>query len=148
MVLVEHINIIAEDNKFILFLQTKEGCYYQYIDKDSAQKIIDNINNNANCNSCVLNKDQQAILHSNPEIKGSWEDILPQAKEVYIQKELLDFIPTQEHQEFVENLITREKMYDKSLDIKRKIELLTEAVADERFEDAATIRDEIDRDNG
>ncbi len=148
MVLVEYINIIAEEDKFVLFLQTKQGDYHQYVSKEFMEKfstISKTTSDKFIC--CLLKKGQEATLYSkhNAEKNSHWEDILLQAVQtntpIFLQEELLEFTPSQAHQDFVDGI--HEELSNKTLE--DKINLLMQAVADERFEEAALIRDEIDK---
>lgn len=160
MVLVEQIHVMNEDSKHILYFQTEKGFYSQTINNNLADKITGIINNRDNKNShlissssnCTLLKGQIAMVDTNgSQQKNTWEESLPVALEsgfpIYVESQLLynDFCcENQEHQAFVDELIREEQLFDKSMKIKKYIQQLVQAIEDERFEDAALLRDKME----
>ncbi|MGL4676196.1 MAG: UvrB/UvrC motif-containing protein [Brevinema sp.] len=160
MVFVESITVILEEEQYILYCQTAGACCCQKITTDFAEYLTKILGKQKTFYSklldkmsfirCVLENHQQAILESTQKSdQGTWEEILPIAVEmnvpIFIHTDLLvvDYTPNTEHEQFVDEILTQEQRYDHSNKIKRMMESLTQAVIDERFEDAASIRDQI-----
>ncbi|MGL5956589.1 MAG: UvrB/UvrC motif-containing protein [Brevinema sp.] len=162
MILVESITVILEEKQYIFYCQTVEGCYYQKITTDFAEHLSNILSNQKTFYSklldrmeftrCIIKNNNSVILESAQKSdQGTWEEVLPIAIEmnvpIFIHQDLLivDYTLDKEHQQFVDEMLIQEQQYDRSNRIKKMMESLTQAVVDERFEDAASIRDQINQ---
>ncbi|MDK2818442.1 MAG: hypothetical protein KFW21_03215 [Spirochaetota bacterium] len=163
MILIEYMNIISEDSNFIVCFQTSEGAFYQKITNKFVQELcnelkneysIYNYNEDTNQNFCILSKDNRqmkAILHTlESNDYDTWEEGLLYALKnnipIFLDKSLLilDYAVDTEHELLVSELIDQAEQFQKSIQIKNVIQDMILAVDEERYEDAAVLKEKFE----
>ncbi len=163
MILVDNVTVISEEDSYVIYCNTGSGIYFQNVDSEFAGKVTDALNgrksfygsvlDGALFTSCCLHGKDKAVLKTVANItKGTWAEVIPVAMElkipIYISPELLvqELDPNDsEHEAFVAELIKQEELFDQSNQIKKMMQQMTQAVEDERFEEAALLRDKIEK---
>lgn len=160
MIPVNKINIINEDDRKILYIQAQSGTYMEYISVTLADKISKIIDDKARVNNpihrsqseCLLKKD--SVFLNDAEFQktsqGTWEELLPKAIELDIPIKIASTLLLSDyaygdfqHKLFVDQLIMEEKKVDECKNVKVMLKALNEAIQDERFEEAASLRDKL-----
>ncbi len=163
MILIEYINIISEDSNFIVCFQTSEGAFYQKITNKFVQELYKELkykhcicNNieDKNQNFCVLSKDNgrmTAILHTLEAYDcNTWEESLLYALKnhmlIFLNKSLLtlEYTVDTEHDLLVSELIDQAEQFQKSIQITNVIQDMILAVDEERYEDAAVLKEKFE----
>lgn len=166
MVKVTNLSIIREEHSYVLFFQTEEGDCSIMISKSDylrmeeafahkssvlGQIVRDTAIHVESCRIIWNGKLTIAKFYTKDRVYESvLQDILPVAVElnlpIYIDSNLLerDYGFDIEHEEQVRIMVEEELIYWKSKKIETLMYEIQNAIADERYEEAAILRDQID----
>ncbi len=156
VVLVHNMTIISEDGAYRLYIQSEYGSFDTLMDKIWVAQIMlllpKYLTKKASGKATLRRKNEALKITLKSQdasypLEQGLVCVLEQNISLYIEESLLqkDYSYDGEHEKMVQGMIKEEQEYYSSYLIQEKILLIKKAIEEERYEDAAILRDDISK---